>query len=508
MGCGEIVIIDVITGGQVAVLSSRWARALTFSLDGIFLVSGGDDETVKLWDVQTGGVVKTFHGHTQVVNSVSISPDGVAVASGSQDNTIRLWHVQAGDCFCVIEGFNNGVCSVSFSPTNPQLLVSASGDSVVQQWDIDGHQIGPTCKGWGAAFSSDGTYFVSWEGQVATVWNSDSRAIVAELQVSSDHFQCCCFSPNGKLVAGVAGITIYIWDITGSDPHLIETLIGHTLDITSLIFPSSLISASKDNTVKFWQIGAPSTDSAATDKMATLPWPIDSVSLQVREGVVISSDSVGVVKVWDILTGLCKASIQTPAPSHNWKDVQLIEGRLIVVWHPYGKLCIWDGEKGEYLQRVNMPRLIVRGVRISEDGSKVFCLLERSIQVWSMQTGEVVGKVELEGDALPDPLHAGGSRFWVSFKGPLLQGWDFGTSNFSPTLLSNIFPNRPRLDFIHSVRDTRPSRIRDTVTGKEVFQLVGRYATPNAVRWDGQYLAAGYDSGEVLILNFNHVLLQ
>jgi len=40
--------------------------------------------------------------------------------------------------------------------------------------------------------------------------------------------------------------------------------------------------------------------------------------------------------------------------------------------------------------------------------------------------------------------------------------------------------------------------IQDAITGKEVFQLVGRYAKPKRAQWDGQYLVAGYTSGEVL----------
>ena len=91
---------------------------------------------------------------------------------------------------------------------------------------------------------------------------------------------------------------------------LIKTLIGHTGNISSPIFPSSLISASRDNTIKFWQIGTPSTDPVTIDIKYPPPTPpsIESVSMQVRDGVAISSDGAGVVKTWDILTGLCKAS--------------------------------------------------------------------------------------------------------------------------------------------------------------------------------------------------------
>jgi len=510
---GSIVVHDEITGSQVAVLPghTNWVRSLTFSLDGVFLVSGSEDCDVKLWDVQTGGVVKTFCGHSSSVFSVSISPDCTMIASGSRDRTIRLWHVQAGDCFCIIDKFNDWVNSVSFSPQKPQFLMSASDDNTVQQWNMNGCQIGPTHKGRGVAFSLDGTYFVSWVGQVATVQNFDPRGVVAELQSPGGNFKCCCFSSNGNFVAGSAVHTSYIWDITGLGPHLIKTLVGHTNNITSLIFPSSLISASYDNTVKFWQIGAPSTDPDTIDIGSTPPTPssIESVSLQVRDGVAISSDLAGVVKTWDILTGLCKASFQTPAEGSIWRDVQLIEGRLIVVWHKNWRINIWDGEKGEFLQRVHTPISKARGVRISGDGSKVFCLAEKSIQAWSIWTGETIGKVELKGDPWLDPLYVDGSKLWVCFEGSQTQGWDFGISGTSPIQFSNTSQDKPPLDLIGGTRwKTSPCAIKDGVTGKEVFQLVERYATPYEVQWDCQYLVVGYESGEVLILNFKHVLLQ
>jgi len=92
---GGIAVLDAITGSQVAVLSGHtdWVRSVTFSLDGIFLVSGGEDKNTILWDVQTGGVVKTFCGHSSWVLSVSISLDCTTIASGPRDKTIRLWNV-------------------------------------------------------------------------------------------------------------------------------------------------------------------------------------------------------------------------------------------------------------------------------------------------------------------------------------------------------------------------------------------------------------------------------
>jgi len=149
------------------------------------------------------------------------------------------------------------------------------------------------------------------------------------------------------------------------------------------------------------------------------------------------------------------------------------------------------------------------GIRISGDGSKVFCLIGKSIQAWAIQTGEAVGKVELEGFAYLDPFCVDGSKIWVCFEDSSIQGWDFGISGSSPILLSNTFSERPHLNLIGGTKQgTGPVIIKNVGTGKEVFQLVGRYAKPNCVQWDGQYLVAGYESGEVLILDFNDTILQ
>ena len=140
------------------------------------------------------------------------------------------------------------------------------------------------------------------------------------------------------------------------------------------------------------------------------------------------------------------------------------------------------------------PGSRVGGVRISGDGSKVFCLIERSIQAWSIQTGEVVGKVEVEDGLYIDPLYLDGSRIWVCSKDSPAQGWDFGISGSSPSQLPNTPPDRPHLNPIGQW-DTGPLTIKDEVTRRVVLQLTGGYATPRQVQWDGQYLVAGYDSG-------------
>jgi len=510
-GTGNIITVDAITGVQMSVLSGHTSHvnSVAFSSDGTFLVSGSLDRTIKLWDVQTGGVIKTLYGHIEGVSSVAISPDQTTIASASNDRTIHLWNVQTGDCCDIPHEYVGPVRSIQFSPSNSQLLMSVS-PGTIQQWHTDGHQLRLIYEetGNGVAFSLEGTYFVSWWETVATVKNTDSGEVITQLQIPRDSFECCCFSPNDKIVVGSAGHAIYVWDITGSGPHLIETLVGHTEVIGSLAFSSSLISLSWDGSIKFWQIGTP------TDSMSTLSTSDEVlfVSLQADDGIALSMDGSGVVTAWDISTGLSKTTFHTPVKQSFGGHIWLINTRLIVVWHSENKWCTWDTEKTDIKVIPFTSKGI--GLRMSGDKSIVFGLDGEFVLAWSIQKRRVMSHVWLGCGRRPvlDSLIVNGSKVWVSCEDSKTLGWDFGISGSNPVPLSNVPPVRPPRPYLDFVKDTNTRglsspKVEDTITGREVFRLAGKYAKPSATQWDGRYLIAGYESGEVLILDCIHILL-
>jgi hypothetical protein len=88
-----------------------------FSSDGRSLVSGSGDTTVKLWDMQTGGAIKTF---LAILSWFALFPFQwtATIASGSFDKTVRLWNTQTGECLHTIKS-TKSVHSVKFSPMTP-----------------------------------------------------------------------------------------------------------------------------------------------------------------------------------------------------------------------------------------------------------------------------------------------------------------------------------------------------------------------------------------------------
>jgi hypothetical protein len=110
--------------------------SVAFSPDGTRIVSGSDDDTLRLWDAATGHLIgPPITGHTDAVNCVAFSPDGERIISGSGDKTVRLWDSVTGQSIgAPLTGHTEWVYSVAFSPDGTR-IVSGSWDQTLRMWD-------------------------------------------------------------------------------------------------------------------------------------------------------------------------------------------------------------------------------------------------------------------------------------------------------------------------------------------------------------------------------------
>ena len=512
----EILILDATTGSQVAILSGHFSSVtcLAFSMDGTLLVSGSEDCTVKIWDIQTGGVIKSFDCTSEVV-SISISADNTMIAIGSMDNAIWLLNIETWGCHRIQGTSNEGKPVVSFSPKNPQLLLSTFGnDNTMWWWGINGYCIGPPVTSNYIAFSSDGTKIVSCHKNDVVVQNTDSGEVMEKFHKPDAKFSQCCFSPDEKFIACSSDSIVYLLDTSGSNSlQLVKSLVAPEVIITSMVFssPHTLISADVEG-IKFWEITDPLLNPLTLSTESTLPTPtsITAVSMQSKDGLAFSIDEEGTVKSWNISTGHCIKAFRTQAQKIQWADMQSISNRLIVVGVPSvqnREIYIWDVEE-EKSFAVNPEGGFISGVRIAGGGSKFFNIStvghQSSVQAWSLWTGECLGKVVLENKGYFDPLCLDDSKVVVMSN--CTQIWDFGTQGSFPVKLPEMASDRlyPELIAQHFGHGLFRIRVEDKAT-KKVFPLPDRYTYPSAIQWDGQYVIAGYFSGEVLILDLNHM---
>ncbi|MEZ2239287.1 WD40 repeat domain-containing protein [Microcoleus sp.] len=107
-------------------------NSLAFSPDGKILISGGDDSSIKLWDVDSGEELNSGK-HSARVRKVAFSPDGKLIVSGDDSGIIKIWDVKTMENV-VLPRHDNAVTSLAFSPDG-KTLASGSKDRTVRFWE-------------------------------------------------------------------------------------------------------------------------------------------------------------------------------------------------------------------------------------------------------------------------------------------------------------------------------------------------------------------------------------
>lgn len=273
--------------------------SIALSPDGKYLVTGGYDRTIRLWDIMSGREVRKFSGHQSAVNSVTFSKDGKFIVSGSSDETVRIWDVSNGKEFKIFkleridkdlwmrqQYVSPEVRSVAISPDGK--VVAAIYRELIDLRLIDvstGRLLkiaGHTNRALSLAFSPNGSFLLAGgnnkDMRLYEVSSGKSiRRFGGLIQGHWDSIRSVAFSPDGKYaLSGSDDETMRLWDISTGD--IIRKFKGHKDSVTSVAFSPDgkyILSGSDDKTVRHWD--------ASTGKeiktVADLPYPITSIAV-------------------------------------------------------------------------------------------------------------------------------------------------------------------------------------------------------------------------------------
>ena len=259
-----IKVWDLQTGAQMVTLKGhpRGVNDLCISTKGQVLVSCGDDGTVKVWNLSAGRLLHTLEGHARDVTSVTIGHKGWILASGSKDKTIKLWKLDKGTAIRTLLGSPAAVRAVAMMP-DESTLFSGGLDNKVRQWDLktgemirflSGH-VSPVND---VAVSPDGLFAVSAsKDKTLVVWSVGTGSIIHVLKGHNQEVNSVAIAPDNRtIVSGSNDRTVKVWDArTGK---LLHTLLGHGHVVSAIAIHRTgrlIASASADKTVRVWRLG-------------------------------------------------------------------------------------------------------------------------------------------------------------------------------------------------------------------------------------------------------------
>ena len=288
------------------------------------------DNTIRLWDTNTGQLNYTLQGGHGLV---AFAPDGKILASASQrgDGTIRLWDVNTGQLNYTFHGHKRGVELVVFAPDG-KTLTSVGWDDAMRLWDVDTGQLkyalNITHADADAAFPSEDTFFGFFD-VLAIVTIGESTAL----------------APDGTTLARVNDMagTVLLWDMdTG---QLRNTLQGHTggfLEHLSVAFaPDGTILASAsavDETVRLWDMDTGQLKYALQGHRGGV-W---GVAFAPDGKTIANVNHYGAILLWDVDTGQLRNTLQGGHVGSVTSVAFSPDGKTLASADSDGTILLWD----------------------------------------------------------------------------------------------------------------------------------------------------------------------
>ncbi|MEH2441116.1 nSTAND1 domain-containing NTPase [Nostoc sp.] len=377
-----------------------FVRSVSFSADGKTLASGSDDNTIKLWNLETGKEIRTLKGHNSSVSSVSFSPDGKTLASGSYDKTIKLWNLETGKEIRTLKGHNSFVFSVSFS-ADGKTLASGSYDKTIKLWNLETGKEIRTLKGhdsyvFSVSFSADGKTLASGSyDKTIKLWNLETGKEIRTLKGHDGIVYSVSFSADGKtLASGSVDKTIKLWNLeTGKE---IRTLRGHDGFVYSVSFSAdgkTLASGSEDKTSKLWNL-------ETGKEIRTLKGhdiPVLSVSFSADGKTLASGSEDKTIKLWNLETGKEIRTLPSERYVNKGHDGSVFsvsfsaDGKTLASGSYDKTIKLWNLETGKEIRTLKGHDSYVFSVSFSADGKTLASgSYDKTIKLWNLETGKEI----------------------------------------------------------------------------------------------------------------------
>ncbi len=439
-------------------------RSVVIEPEGKWAVSAGDDKTLRIWELGEEKKPTTLSGHSQSIRSIAIASDKYGIPliiSGSDDETIKVWNRQTGNLVRTLRTNQLGINALAFNFSN-QYFVSAGEDGTIVVWDAN---IEPTTNSWiehedkilsltsvrkrVASASSDGT---------VRLWNSENGDHCFNLRGHFEPVSAVAILKNKIVSCGQDGL-VKVSDLetgkllvnlnktlgqqiafsTAKNMFKLnnnDTNLGHIGPINCLcqISPHAIISGGSDRTARLWDLetgqelitfrGAASNIemlafspkylaliAAGVGRNISVWTTVDEIKIKYLTGhtnsitalcltqnnQLVSSSRDGTIRLWDIPSS---NEIKRFCGHEHWVQCANVFGEYIVSGGDDGTVRVWDIPSGREVYVLRGHSAPIRAIVIDPDTERLFtCGEDRRVNVWELRDGVLRASVYLNSIA-------------------------------------------------------------------------------------------------------------
>src|ERR1051326_6963882 len=388
--------------------------AVAFSPDGKTLASGGWDDMVRLWNVNTGDEIRHMLGHRGMGASVVFSPDGKYLATrGGIDGAVKLWEPNTGrelQRYTSLSTVNpwrfNREAALAFSPDSKTL---AAGDQkVIHFWDVAGGQetrkLEASLSTVTIAFSSDGKMLASGgidgnDKHSLRIWDLTKNpkelkdpkdAELRRFELPKDEPPIhCAFSPKGDQLAAV---------VEEDDTHIFDVATGKHVHRLKHYWASRVAFAPDGQTLvsvrgpalRFWD---PANGKEKFREFEGHAAGVSTVALS-PDGKTVASPGEQ-IRLWDAAT------------SKPIRDIAVKGQVTALAFSPDGKrlasaghdriVHLWDLQTGKEDAKFEGLKHMLCAVAFSSDGDKIAAGdAQSTIRIWDVKKGDMLQEMDMK----------------------------------------------------------------------------------------------------------------
>jgi WD40 repeat protein len=392
---------DAETGRELRRLAGHtlYVRAVAFSPDGAHLASGSTDGTVRVWDVSTGAEAKTLSGTGSVI-SLAFSADGRALAAGTMEKTVKLFDTATWSESRTLAGHQNQVTSLAFSADN-QTLASGSKDGALKLWDVStGRELhalaGHTGLVKSVAFSTDGKLLASasFDGTVK-IWSTSDGREARTLRGFAGKAVAITFSADGRaLLAAASDRSVRVFDTAAWNEA--RALKGDGADAGEAPSEAAAFSAdgrflatsNGDKTVQLRDLSADGTSNARV--FESYSSGVYATAFSADKHWFATGNKDKTIRVWEVATG---RKVRTLAGHTGWVTSLAFspDSKWLASASLSGAVKLWDNETGREARTLEGHTESVNAVAFSPDSKTLATASgDSTVKLWDAATGQTL----------------------------------------------------------------------------------------------------------------------